>query len=213
MAGEATREGMFPVSRVMAFCDAVFAFAMTLLAVELRLPTAELVRTHGEAAAWAQQMPLYIAFVFSFLVTALFWMSHLETWKHVRRVGPGLLWLCILQMMFVVLMPFATNAFSSSFVSPSRTAFVLYCCVLTAISLLLWLQRRCVARDEAGQHGLSEADAHWFQLSALVPLLVFAASIPLALVLPSWAGSLLFASIWPLTMLARRRHVRRFAQA
>ena len=41
-------------------------------------------------------------------------------------------------------------------------------------------------------------------MRSLVPLLVFAAGIPMAAVLPNWAGGLWFALIWPLSLMARR---------
>lgn len=205
--------GTVPVARVTAFSDGVFAFAMTLLAVELVLPSHEQVQALGEAMAWAQQMPLYIAFVFSFLVTAMFWVGHLDTWKHAARATPGLLWLCILQLMGVVLMPIATTAFAQSFVSPSRVAFMLYCSVLAWISFLLWQQRRLIVQQPEARAAMGDRAARWFELNARIPMLVFLVSVPLALVVPSWVGSLLFTSIWPLTAWAQHRHRRRVAQA
>ena len=86
---------VFPHDRVVFFSDAVFAIAITLLAIELKPPTEILVAQFGQAVAWAHQIPLFVAFVISFLVSALFWASHMQAWKMVDRVTPGLLWLNI----------------------------------------------------------------------------------------------------------------------
>jgi uncharacterized membrane protein len=64
---EAARD-VFPHDRVVFFSDAVFAIAITLLAIELRLPTQEMVEHVGAEAASREVVSLFIAYIVSFLL-------------------------------------------------------------------------------------------------------------------------------------------------
>lgn len=131
------------------------------------------------------------------IVTALFWVGHMLTWKHVRRVNGTLVWLALLQLFFVVLMPFATRQVSEH--------FVFYALVLTGISLFSWLVRRAVVAQEDLRAKLGPAQARLLLARGLVPLLVFSSAVPLGVFVPGKWAVLVFALIFPLSMLARRR--------
>lgn len=195
---------VFPHDRVVFFSDAVFAIAITLLAIELKPPAEALVERLGTANAWSWQSPLFVAFVISFLVTALFWAAHMQAWKLVERVTPGLLWLNVGQLMFVALMPFATALYSESFMTSHSGPLVGYCLVLAGISLFSFLIRRAMVRSHGVAAKLGPAGTRWFLVRAAVPLAVFSACIPLAFVVPTWMGGLLFTLIFVLTPFARR---------
>jgi uncharacterized membrane protein len=199
-----TPSDLFPHERVVFFSDAVFAIAMTLLAIELRTPSQELIERIGADRAWGEIVPLFVAFIVSFLVTGLFWMAHLQTWKQISRATGKLVWCTVLQLMFIALMPFAARLYSEAFNSHSPGRFAFYSFVMAASSFFAWLNRRLAVKQENLHEKLGAAQARWFQLRSLVSLAVFAAGIPLAFVLPVWAGGYLFALIFPLTSIVRR---------
>src|SRR5438093_11825367 len=70
--------------RVEAFSDGVFAIAITLLILEIRVP-------HGEAGGlWAGLLalwPSYIAFLMSFVVILIMWVNHHELLRMVQGVN------------------------------------------------------------------------------------------------------------------------------
>lgn len=194
---EPVREDRFPHERVVNFCDAVFAIVITLLAIELRLPGSELIERVGADQAWGETLGLLLSYLISFFVTALFWVGHMLTWKHVRRVNGKLVWLALLQLFFVVLMPFATRQVSEH--------FVFYALVLTGISLFSWLVRRAVVAQEDLRAKLGPAQARLLLARGLVPLLVFSSAVPLGVFVPGKWAVLVFALIFPLSLIARRR--------
>lgn len=194
---EPVREDRFPHERVVNFCDAVFAIVITLLAIELRLPGSELIERVGADHAWGETLGLLLSYLISFFVTGLFWVGHMLTWKHVRRVNGKLVWLALLQLFFVVLMPFATRQVSEH--------FVFYALVLTGISLFSWLVRRAVVAQEDLRAKLGPAQARLLLARGLVPLLVFSSAVPLGLFVPGKWAVLVFALIFPLSLIARRR--------
>ncbi|MFT3762956.1 MAG: TMEM175 family protein [Pseudoxanthomonas sp.] len=198
------RGDLLPHERVVFFSDAVFAIAMTLLAIELRLPGAELIERIGADEAWNETVSLFIAYVISFIVTAVYWVGHMSTWKLITRTTGKLVWCSVLQLMFVAMMPFATRLYSEAFMGHGPGRFAFYAFVLSGISFFASLTRWVAIKQENLRERLGETEVRWQLVRGLIPLFVFASCIPLAFVLPVWTGGFIFWSIYPLTMIARR---------
>jgi uncharacterized membrane protein len=90
------------LSRLEALGDAIFAFALTLLALDLRLPD---IKGDDLAQGISAFLPKLFIFVFAFLVIAQEWDVHQRTMMHIAHADGPFMWLCILSLMFIVLMP------------------------------------------------------------------------------------------------------------
>ena len=78
--------------RLEAFADAVFAIAITLLIIEIRLPPhEELVQKGGLGAALLHLWPSYLGYLISFVVIGIMWVSHHSMFERIARVDRGLL--------------------------------------------------------------------------------------------------------------------------
>jgi uncharacterized membrane protein len=125
------------LDRLIFFSDAVFAIAITVLVLDIRLPA-------GVGAASSQQLlrmltalwPEYLAYILSFWVTGLYWISHHRKFLLIKEVDPRLLRLNLLLLMVIAFMPFPTAVMSES---PSLTATVFYALVMALGGLLLAL--------------------------------------------------------------------------
>ena len=93
-------------TRVEAFSDGVFAVAITLLVLDLKVPV------HG-AGSVAHQLgdgwPAYAAYLVSFMVIGIIWVNHHTLMSKLARVDRGLLFLNLLLLMTVVFIPFPTS--------------------------------------------------------------------------------------------------------
>jgi uncharacterized membrane protein len=96
--------------RVIIFSDAVFAFAITLLIVDIRLPTNTVEDNLGSVliSLW----PNYLAFLISFFVIGLYWIAHIRLFRKIERCNWKLIWLNSFQLLFIVIIPFSTSILS-----------------------------------------------------------------------------------------------------
>jgi uncharacterized membrane protein len=172
----------FPHDRVVFFSDAVFAIAITLLVIEIKIPTPEQVEAYGMLGVLNHLIPLLIAFFISFLVTALFWRWHLIIMNFVKHVDNKLIWLNIWLLMFVALLPFSSGFYSEYF--DSNATFVIYCADLACIGLTSYQLTRYIIKKENLAEVVGIAQAQWMKLRALIVPVVFLVCIPLTFISP-----------------------------
>jgi uncharacterized membrane protein len=95
--------------RVEALNDGIYAVAMTLLVLELKLPENLLHASDAEfSQALANLFPKFIAWLLSFFILALFWIGHQRAFHYVRHVDMKLTWINVLALLFASLMPFSS---------------------------------------------------------------------------------------------------------
>ncbi len=90
-------------NRLEAFSDGVFAVAITLLVLEIAVPTGNDL-WHKLGDEW----PSFASFFVSFWVIGIIWVNHHGVVDHLKRANRGVLYLNLLVLMSVVLIPFAT---------------------------------------------------------------------------------------------------------
>lgn len=129
--------------RLEAFSDGIFAVAITLLALEIKVPIAhDLPDGHGLGLALAHQWPIYLAFVTSFLFILIMWVNHHAMMKHIRHVDQVFLLLNGLLLMGVTLLPVLTALLAEYLIEPdARVAARIYSGAFLVIAIVfnrLW---------------------------------------------------------------------------
>ncbi len=108
MSAAAHEEGFLPLHRIEALTDGIFAVAMTLLVIELKLPDHGTVHSAADLAnALAALIPKAISWVLSFFVLSLFWIGHHRVFAFVRHADAKLVVLNLFELAAVSLMPFS----------------------------------------------------------------------------------------------------------
>lgn len=105
--------------RLLLFSDAVVAIAITLLALELPVPTGNSVHLLWVSAR--HEDGHYLAFLISFLVISVAWSHHHDVFRFVRRIDPKLRQLNMGWLLMIILTPFATKLLTSSGVNTLGT--------------------------------------------------------------------------------------------
>ena len=194
----------YPVSRVEAYTDAVFAIAATLLVLDLTTQALGGISTDAQLwAALGGMWPSFLSFAISFVLLSGVWVLHFGQFRDIARADMPLLWLNNARLLFVVLIPFTTSLVSgySDFVA-GRVLLPVNFFLVTLMGAATWWW---AAR--AGGHLLTDgakADASGQRIGGWVAVGAGA----LAVVLSPWLGSwafLAYALNGPATALAARR--------
>jgi TMEM175 potassium channel family protein len=75
-----------PNTRLEAFCDGVFAIALTLLIIDIKIPSSEVIGTTREMwLALRHLTPSILAFVVSFAIILITWVNHHAAFKLVNK--------------------------------------------------------------------------------------------------------------------------------
>jgi uncharacterized membrane protein len=125
--------------RLEAFSDGVFAIAITLLALDLKVPHVT-PSSPDLASALAAQWPSYFAFITSFFTVLIMWVHHHLIFRLVHRTDVRLLFANGLLLMLVTVVPFPTAVVAEYLRTPAaRSAVTLYAGVFVLISIAFYL--------------------------------------------------------------------------
>jgi len=125
------------VERLAALSDGIFAVAMTLLVLELRLPAAQAI--HSERDLWRTLValsPRLITYLMSFLTLGIFWVGQQTQLNHLLRSDRDLSWFHLAFLFAVTLTPFSTMLLAE-FVT-FRLALLAYWCNILLLGAVLY---------------------------------------------------------------------------
>ena len=148
--------------RLEFFSDAVFAIAITLLVLEIKVPPMHGAKNASTnlGAELLHLYPSYFGYVFSFLMIGIYWVNHHQIFKLFRRSNHIFLLLNIFFLMCIAFLPFPTAVLAEYLMDTQyrQTAITFYAfgLFLPALAwLLTWLyasgNRRLVDENLAGE--------------------------------------------------------------
>lgn len=172
--------------RFVNFSDAVFAIAITLLILNVRLPT---VGAGIVTAPLAPQLPGLLpdlfAFTLSFVVIGGYWAAHHRLFDLIDRADTRLIWLNLVMLFFVVLLPLPTQIVAQYGDTTLGVEIYAASMVLVGLSIIvLTLYARGAHLTAPG------ADIRTSMIKSSITPAVFAASMVVAIFSPRWAMGL-----------------------
>ncbi len=175
------------MERIVFFSDAVFAIAITLLIIEIKVPHLE-----GDASdreywiALVRLIPNFVGYFFSFFVIGAYWIGHHRIYGHIVRWNYGLVWRNVFFLMAIAFMPFPTAFFSEE---PGRfVPIVLYAATFSAAGLLELWQWRYAFRQRLIDEDLSQAVVNHFSWRMTFLPIVGVVAILIGLFNPLYSG-------------------------
>ena len=188
-------------ARVEAFSDGVFAIAITLLVLELKVPQ----QNHEPGTLHRQlleEWPMYFAFLTSFVTIGIMWLNHHRLFTLIQRCTHSLILLNTLLLLGVTVVPFPTAVLAQNLREPlnERTAALLYNGWFVFIAIVFNVLWRYASADnrllgESVDRAAVRAQTKQYAFGPLFYLLAFAASfinVPLGIGI-SLALALFFA--------------------
>jgi TMEM175 potassium channel family protein len=194
------------LDRLVAFSDGVFAIAMTLLVLNLTVPTITGSAEHVNEVLWDRlrdQWPELLSYAISFWVIGRFWLIHHRVFRLVRRADGLLLTLNLLLLGFIALIPWPTEMLGRY--GDTTTAVVAYSVVMVCVgvssAMLTWHIQSSGLMDERVTPQYRRAS---LARSMMVPL-GFGLGIPVAFVDPTAAMLTWWVGIVLMSIVAGRR--------
>jgi uncharacterized membrane protein len=187
------------IGRVEAFSDGVFAIAITLLILEIRIPEIQGAGSRELWGALARLWPSFLAFLFSFFVILVMWINHHELLRWVRTSDYTFFFANGLVLLMVTFVPFPTAIVARYLgTGAERAAVAFYCGTFVCIGLAYQILLHSVTYRRRLMHEHVPDDVLVrVRRAYLFGPPVYALSTLLAL-WSAWAGLILCASLWVL---------------
>jgi len=178
----------FQLERLILFSDAVFAIAITLLAIEIKVPELDrhtatdkkLLESLGE------MIPKFIGFFISFFIIGLYWTVHHRMFGYVINYTRKMLWLNLFFLLAVVLMPFSTAFYSVYILKLLKTPVIIYVVnivFLGVMNFILWLHISNPKNNLV--EGLPKEEKNYFSFRAIsIPIIFIVTALVYLLVAP-----------------------------
>ncbi len=168
--------------RIEALSDGVYAVALTLLVLDLKLPP--LAGGLNQALA-AVLIDKGLVWLLSFWVGALFWLAQNRGLRHYAQLDRPALLLELAQLALISLLPFSTALIAEHGVQVA--AALVYSLHLALLAILALLRVVRLQRVPALRLALSDEDALGAQIRrARVVVACTLAAVALAFVVPGW---------------------------
>jgi len=158
-------------ARLEAFSDGVIAIIVTIMVLDLRAPVG------GGIEALIALWPVFLSYMLSFLVVAIYWMNHHRTFHVVKIVNNRILWSNMVLLFCLSLVPFATDYMGRN--SMTSLSVAIYCAVLLVCALAFTVMREAITHhlsEDGRPQAWNRATSHkvWYALIA------YTLSVPVA---------------------------------
>jgi uncharacterized membrane protein len=130
--------GPSETARVEAFSDGIFAIAITLLVLNIRVPAPDLTGHGGTLLqALLGLWPAYLGYLISFFTIGIMWVNHHSMFVLIRRTDRYFLLLSVFFLMCIAFLPFPTAVLADYLPEPKgrRLAVALYSATFVLIAL------------------------------------------------------------------------------
>ncbi len=198
------------ISRIIGLSDGVFAFALTLLVLQLTVPQALCSTVPQDSADCARNVlhslagdyTTFVLYVFTFGMIGLWWTAHHRVFRFIGKYDNPLIWLNLTFLLTIAVMPFVLGVFSAY--PQTSTAVMLFAGTSAASGLLMFGIWDHAARAKLLSEEADEAIVKYIRLRYIVMPSVFLASLPVALVSATGAEVIWVGGFAALAVLRRR---------
>ena len=181
-------------NRLEAFSDGVLAIIITIMVLELRVPSG------SDIAVLKPLLPVFLTYALSFIYLGIYWNNHHHLLKAAGRVNGAMMWANLHLLFWLSLFPFTTAWVGENHLAPVPAAVYGFVLLMAAIAFYI-LQRAIIAQQGPGSLLAAAIGKDW--KGKISPVLYFIA-IPLAFVSP-WISSGLYVFVALLWLVPDRR--------
>jgi uncharacterized membrane protein len=187
-----------PNARLETFCDGVFAIALTLLIIDIKIPAGERIATTNELwVALEHLLPRTFAFLLSFVIIFISWVNHHNALKLVARSSSAFIYANGVLLLSVVIMPFPTALLGETLLTDHAAPAVVLYAVVNGLQSLGWILmiRAALKPKSLIRNASAAAVARGNLRNASIAVIIYSICALLAIWFPL-AVALLITVIW-----------------
>jgi uncharacterized membrane protein len=181
----------FQLERLILFSDAVFAIAITLLIIEIKVPHLEHnITDEVVLKEILHLLPKFVGFIFSFFIIGIYWTVHHNLFGYLKDYDAKLLWLNLLFLFSIVLMPFTTAFYNELYQGHLRIPYMVYTlniclCGFTNFLLVRHLKnsKNNIASGFDDENMIKASYAKCFMMPS-----IFLLGVIISYIFPPWLG-------------------------
>ena len=171
-------------ARLEAFSDGVIAILITIMVLELRIPQG------ATLGALRPVLPIFLAYVLSFVVLGIYWNNHHHMFHLVDSIGGGILWANLHLLFWLSLIPVTTAWIGSNGEAAWPTA--VYGIVLLCAAIAYFILVNVIIAHQGPGSKLAAAVQRDFK--GKISIVVYAAGVALAFVRP-WLADAMYVTV------------------
>jgi uncharacterized membrane protein len=143
-----------PLARLEAFCDGVFAIAITLLIIDIKIPSTEKINTNADFwNALKHIAPSIFAFLLSFIIIFITWVNHHNALKLADKLNSAFIYANGFLLLTVVVMPFPTSLVGEHLLTDHAAPAVILYNTTMALQAIGWvLMTRTALKGNLGKN-------------------------------------------------------------
>ncbi len=185
-----SREAIRNTDRLVFLSDGVYAIALTILVLDIRLPVSFDVLHFSSSKLLSDleglQSNIY-AYIISFLVIGLSWRAHSLIFLYVKRYDTNIFWLNLLLLLSVAFIPFPTSVLALGINVVSVVFYAGCLTIAEGLEAALWMYATRVRKYRLIDEDLNPHLIRYHTILFLVAPFVFLLSIGLAFIAPGVA--------------------------
>jgi uncharacterized membrane protein len=180
--------------RLEAFSDGVIAILITIMVLELKIPTG------STWEALRPVMPVLLTYILSFVYLGIYWNNHHHMFQAIDRVNGTILWANLHLLFWLSLIPFVTGWMGENHFAPVPTAVYGGVLILAAIAYTI------LVMTLLAEHGPDSrlARALGRDVKGKLSIVIYAAAIGLAFV-NHWIAHALYVCVALMWLVPDRR--------
>jgi uncharacterized membrane protein len=127
-------------TRLEAFSDGVLAIIITIMVLELKVPSGH------SLAALRPVLPIFLIYVLSFIYVGIYWNNHHHMLHACKKVTGPMLWANLHLLFWLSLVPFVTGWLGESHLAGAPTA--VYGAVMLMAAMAYWVLQRTIIASQ-----------------------------------------------------------------
>jgi len=180
--------------RLEAFSDGVVAILITIMVLELRVPRG------ADVEALRPLLPVFLAYVLSFVNLGIYWNNHHHMLHATARVNGKILWANLHLLFWLSLVPFVTGWMGENHFASLPTA--VYGAVMLLAAVAYTILQGAILKHQGPDSKL--ADAVGKDAKGKLSLVCYVLAIPLAFI-NQWISDALYVLVALMWLIPDRR--------